>query len=330
MSHMSKTEMEDMISGYIDGELSQRQLTEVKRLIRHDEVFAEQFRRLERQKELLGALPVEHAPAEMLDEIKLHLDKKHSASHYEAVADESAGARHLMFSRTLTAAAMFLLIGVLGFVIFNILFSVEVSEESGSVASKILQGPGQIQLELQPSEMLEMVAVGARRSLPISAALEIKTIDSIGVNTFIEKAIYNTGLLDQTIPRRQSGESSYRISCSGERLALLFEELGGVWAKSNDTTMTVYGATSESDIVINNILLDQVASVFEHDKSDDYMEFAKEISVLNSAGGSIVGNELLVPVKPVLTSGRARVTAFASSDAEEAENVSLTIIVTGL
>ena len=101
MSHMNKSDMEDLISGYIDGELSQRQVTEVKRLIRHDEGFAEEYRRLERQKELLGALGVEHAPAEMLEEIKRHLAKRHSAAHYGAIADESAGARHLLLSAAL-------------------------------------------------------------------------------------------------------------------------------------------------------------------------------------------------------------------------------------
>jgi len=330
MSHMSKSDMEYLISGYIDGELSQRQLTEVKRLIRHDEAFTEEYRRLERQKELLGALGVEHAPAEMLEEIKHHLAKKHSASHYGAIADESAGARHLLFRRTLTAAAMLLLIGILAVVIFNIIFPVSVSEESSSVAGKTLQGPGQIRLETRSSETVEAAAALARRSLPIDAALEIKTSDSIGVNTFIEKAIYNTGLLDQTIPRRQSNSSSYRISCPGERLAVLFEELGGVWSKSRSSTLTVYGQAGESDIVINNILPAQVASVYEHDKSDNYIEFAKDISKLNSAERSLAGNEQLAPVKPVLTSGRARVTASAGSVTEGPGNVTLTIIVTGL
>ncbi len=330
MSHMNKSDMEDLISGYIDGELSQRQVTEVKRLIRHDEGFAEEYRRLERQKELLGALSVEHAPAETLEEIKRHLAKRHSAAHYGAIADESAGARHLLFKRSLTAAAMLLLVGILAVVIFNILFPVGVPEESSSVASKTLQGPGQIPLDIRSSEALEVIAVGVRTSLPINAALEIKTYDSIGVNTFIEKAIYNTGLLDQTIPRRQSGVSSYRISCRRERLAVLFEELGGVWPKSQSTTLTVYGQAAESDIVINNILAAQVASVFEHDKSDDYIEFAKGIAKLNAADRSLAGNEELAPVKPVLTSGRARVTVSAGSGTERPGDVSLTIIVTGL
>ena len=330
MSHMNKSDVEDLISGYIDGELSQRQFTEVKRLIRHDEEFAEEYRRLKRQKELLGALPVEHAPAEMLGEIKRHLAKKHSAAHYGAIADKSAGARHLLFKRSLTAAAMLLLVGILAVVIFNILFPVGVSEESSSVASKTLHEPGPVRLETQSSEAVEVAAAGVRRSLPINAALEIKTYDSIGVNTFIEKAIYNTGLLDQTIPRRQAGVSSYLITCRRERLAVLFEELGGVWPKSQSTTLTVYGQAAESDIVINNILAAQVASVFEHDKSDDYIEFAKDISKLNAADRSLAGNEELAPVKPVLTSGRARVTVSAGSGTEGPRDVTLTIIVTGL
>lgn len=329
MTHMNKSDMEDLISGYIDGELSQRQITEVKRLIQHDGVFAEEYRRLKRQKELLGALGVEHAPAETLEGIKDYLERKHSAPHYGAIADESAGARHLLLKRTITAAAMLLLVGILGIVISNIILPFSESEESISVANKILQKPGQIPLDIRSSETAEVATVVARTSLPVNAALEIKTTDSVGVNTFIEKAIYNTGLLDQTIPRRQGSSSSFHISCSGERLAVLFEELGGIWPKSQSTTMTVYGKAGDSDIVINNVLPDQVASVYEHDKTDDYIEFAKDIARLNSAGGSLAGREQLAPVKPMLTSGRARVTSEDSGTKGQGD-VTLTIIVTGL
>ena len=117
----SKPEIDELLSGYIDEELSQRQRTEVKRLIQHDDELSQRLNELKRQKQLLGSLPVASAPEGLLDDVKATLERQSILDNASASREESAGVRHLMFRRVLTAAAMFLVpIGILAWVVLNI------------------------------------------------------------------------------------------------------------------------------------------------------------------------------------------------------------------
>jgi len=58
MNEHPKTEIEELFSASLDGELTQRQETELKRLLQNDPQMVEQLAALRRQRELLCALPV--------------------------------------------------------------------------------------------------------------------------------------------------------------------------------------------------------------------------------------------------------------------------------
>jgi anti-sigma factor RsiW len=75
MTQIERPEIEELLSSYIDGELSERQCNEVKRLLDHDPQVAEMLSHMQRQKELLNALEVETAPETMLDDIKATLER---------------------------------------------------------------------------------------------------------------------------------------------------------------------------------------------------------------------------------------------------------------
>ena len=68
MTQMNKSEINELLSAYIDDELVERQQNEVKRLIQNDERVAEQLMHLRKQKELLAALPIVSAPKKMIAE----------------------------------------------------------------------------------------------------------------------------------------------------------------------------------------------------------------------------------------------------------------------
>ena len=62
MAHMNKSDIEELISGYLDDRLSKRQHTEVERLLQHDTIFAQKLARIEKQRELLKSMPKVAAP----------------------------------------------------------------------------------------------------------------------------------------------------------------------------------------------------------------------------------------------------------------------------
>ena len=70
-----KTNINELLSGYIDGELDERQTTEVQRLIAHDPKVAERLREMQQYSTLIGSLPIAEAPAEMLEDIKTRLER---------------------------------------------------------------------------------------------------------------------------------------------------------------------------------------------------------------------------------------------------------------
>ena len=57
MNEHERKNLEEMLSGYIDGELSERQCNEVKRLISHNEQAAAMLNEMQKYKALMGSLP---------------------------------------------------------------------------------------------------------------------------------------------------------------------------------------------------------------------------------------------------------------------------------
>ena len=68
--------IEELLNGFIDGELTARQQTEVQRLISHDRQIAQRLRQLEKCKILVGSLPHVDAPAETFAQVKASLGAK--------------------------------------------------------------------------------------------------------------------------------------------------------------------------------------------------------------------------------------------------------------
>ena len=118
--------IEELLNSFVDGELSQRQETEVKRLIKHDPEAARVLDEIQMCRSLLTSLPNESAPDGTLDEIKTTLERRTLLDAQSKTYDERAGAKHLFMRKALSYAAMFILVGILAGVIYNIISTEEV------------------------------------------------------------------------------------------------------------------------------------------------------------------------------------------------------------
>ncbi|HEG43853.1 MAG TPA: hypothetical protein ENH94_07390, partial [Phycisphaerales bacterium] len=201
MSEKSKLEIDELLSGYIDGELSQRQRTEVKRLIQHDSELSQRLNQLKRQKQLLGALPIVPAPEGLLDDVKVALERKSILNERPAYHDDSAGVRHLMFRKFLTAAAMFLVpIGILAWVVLNIVMPLDSDGDKPFFVKPTLPAIFAPKPEVRDVSQPGHLAVA--QLPPFESHLDLTSDQAIALNNFIEKTVYNNGLRDSTIPRR--------------------------------------------------------------------------------------------------------------------------------
>jgi len=337
MSEIHK-DIDELLSCYIDGELSERGRTEIKRLIRHDKSIAGRLGRLRKQKQLLNCLPVAPAPEGLLEDIKASLKPKPILKRYLSDAEESAGARHLLFRRVLTAAAIFILVGVLAGVVFNVIMP-----DAGSHEPVAIQPADSSQDAGGAKEaVVESTAVEGGMtpdSYPFHAALELASYNSIAVNGFIAKAIYSNGLVDNTIPEREATLSTYHVNCTTAQIVALLADLEAVWEKCRQTSLTIYAEDRDSEIMINNITSAQAIAVFAQDKPDERTELAQNYADFNALirdqldGGDFAlsrDEEQFVPsipIKPDLTRPEQPV---RRDQPQTGTSVNLIITVTGL
>ena len=338
MTQFSKDELDQLISGYLDGQLPKRHHTEVDRLIRHDPEFLDEFIRIKKQKELLGAMPTASAPEGMFGNLKHLIDEKYSVGPITSQTAE--GSRHLRNRRYLSAAAMFVLIGVLAIILFNIIMplsprSTTIIDVANLPSPK---EPVETLAKIEKDDITDNILTGA---YPINASIKLVSSDVITVNGSVEKAIFNNDLLEYTVPGRYDNASTYQLTCSPEKVIAFLTDLQAVWNKCSDTRLIVHGKTVTSNVVIDDISPAEVAALYRHDPGGDHIRYAKQMAgfknivksmPLEGAFGSAQFDSAklareLPTVKPVLTTGANEPVDKQPSD--NSQNVILTITVTG-
>lgn len=210
-------DIEELLNSFIDGELTEREKTEVQRLISHDAQVAQRLRELQTGKMLVSSLPRAEAPARILEQIKSSLETETILGRRdwnEEHSDRRVGVRHLRVRKFLAAAAMVLLVAVLGGVIYTI-----VAPESHPISP--------------------VPAVAAVAAVAFDGRLELKTDALRTVYTFIDRAIEDNGLSDSISLENQGGKRVYSLTCSREDLNLLLADLADVWESCNSTTLFV-------------------------------------------------------------------------------------------
>lgn len=327
MSDTNDLDIEQLLSDFIDEELSERERTEVKRLVHHNEHLADQLRRLQRQKDLMASLPIDTAPVHIVDNVKSALERKLILDEYTHVADESAGIRHLLLRRTLSVAAMFILpVGILAWIVFNIIAPAPVPDRPIAVnipRKNIEEEFAEVQKDrIETAE--KAVAKNTVAEYLFDSTLQFSSANSIDINNFIKKAVYDNDLIDCTIPKRpasQLGKSEYHITCDIAGIAVLLDDLAALWDKCDTVSFDLAGDAVPGGITIQNATHQQVAAIFEGTgSSDDRVEKARYFSSLNALNPNLptlaksdltdtgAGTPLTVPIEPIMTSSNQTTT----------------------
>jgi len=240
MSQREKPDIEELLNSFIDGELTERERTEVQRLITHDEQVAKRLRELQKTQMLVGSLPRAEAPAQIMNGIKASLER-------EKVSDEPvwsverfekrAGARHLLARKVLAAAAMIGLVAIFGGVIYTI-----VAPDADYRAG------------------MPTVAFSGRVELKTNALME--------VNAFINRAIEDNGLSDCVSLESRGNRRVYSITCSREDLNLLLADLANIWERFDSSTLFVEAKSPGKQVVVNGVSAEQISKLITIPKPD--------------------------------------------------------------
>ena len=105
--------IDELLNSLIDGELTARQETEVRRLIDNDPQIAQRLQQLQKCRMLMSSLPAVEAPAQISDHIKVMLEARAQRDEQTPIQKDRAGTRNLLPQRILAVAAMIGLVVVL-------------------------------------------------------------------------------------------------------------------------------------------------------------------------------------------------------------------------
>jgi hypothetical protein len=310
--------IERLLNGYIDGELTVRQKTEVKRLLANDSQVAARLRQLEKCRILISALPVAEAPSEMAEDIMARLARRSLLGEEPAVIDERAGTRDLFLRKFLTAAAMIALMAVLAIVVYTIVAPPPVPHGPSTADDK---------------RTTEVIQPPQTVLAKFNGRLELKTAAFKEMDAFIDRAVAENGFVECTGIERLAERTTYVLTCGHSGLNRLLERLEKNWARLDSATLFVETDLFGRPVVVDAVTTDQIAEVTTQTTSQDTVRVAKDLALLNSLTEQLRAGAVLVPSdtmpdlirveRPVITGGRTIEKATVDQP-----NVELAIVLT--
>ncbi len=281
MNEEHKIDADELISLYLDGQATQRQKTELKRLMVHDAALLDRFKALKRQTAVLNALPVETAPAGLLDEIRSEMERKMILNNFADNTKISAATTHLFARRLMASAAMVLLpLGLLALVVFQI-----VKRPSGGLVD--YEPIGGFAAQGDPSAGTDTASVGLVDELPFNGVLVLKTDEYSSVNTTVKQAIDKQGLMAQAFPERTVNVTRFYITAPPKKVAGLMDSLAAVRSQCRGVALQVPGPEDGAMTEIVDPQAKQIAALLFEDSPQLYRRLATRYAEANQKGDSV-------------------------------------------
>ena len=274
MNEESKIEIEELLSALVDDEATERQKNEFIRLVRHDPSIAEQFAAMERQKHILAALPVDSAPESLVEDVRSALERRQILGETSGQTTVT-GTAHLFMRRVLTTAAMLLLpVGLLSYVVYEIIKPPSAGPISYEVADNIPTSGG-------PTEVGAPSAPVAAAQLPFDGTLTFRTEQFMAVSNYAEKVIFDQGLISFTVPHRTEDATMYQVTAPPEKITVLVDALKSVWPHCQQVGLSVVDKISNDSVDIPNVQTEQVKTLALEDSRDMMNRLAEQYASAN-------------------------------------------------
>lgn len=333
--------IDELLTAFIDGELSTRQRVEMQRMISHDEQLAIRLRQLQNCKTLVGSLPREDAPDDMAERVLASLERKTLLGHQAEISSHSQGRRHLLMRKFATAAAMIILMAAFAAVVYTIIAPDGSVNRTADIVDN-WQQPAVVAEVEKPEPIVE--AAVAEPSVEINTdenifygSLKLKTASADAVNAVIQKAIENSGLVKTAKPVvSQQVNGKYAVSGSRIAVSRLLEDLENIWNRLDSATLFVNLNEASDQMVVKEIAIGQIMEIVNCAELNGRAKLARDFSILNNIAASLPGREMLAMVdnqsgelisipRPVLTSAKGKAVLVPQENSAENQQVNLTI-----
>ncbi len=177
----AKRDREELLSSFVDGELSERQAEEVERLAEQDQAVCQRINELKNLKGLLAALPRFEAPPGLDDALKAQLARHANFDHENAAPVNAPRRRYAVLGRIRAVAAIVVIVIALS----ALIHSTWKPSDQGL--------PPAVPLEVSP-----MVPAGLADSGGLVARLELDVAFFSRVDSIMNMAIEYIGLSPYT------------------------------------------------------------------------------------------------------------------------------------
>ena len=285
-----KEKIKEMISSYIDNELSERQHTEIKRLIDHDAELQEYYTRLIKGRTLIASLPQESAPESITKFVISKIERDMILDEHSRGFGESVGKKQLYLRKLIAVAAMIAMMAVLGFVVYQIV------------------GPS--------TNTPQMMAMNESRSAVLKSAatdevvtynLNMKASNMADSMKIMNELISHNLLESSTIIKKDDNRSEYKIACTGTQAENLIRELGTNWDKFQSPSLVIV-RPGNNPVSMENISVPRILAM---------------LGVNASQGTFSEYDAISEPVKPRIVSTEDR----SIADKEQTQEIILTITI---
>jgi hypothetical protein len=321
--------IDELLNSFLDGELPVRQQTEVQRLVARDPEVSQRLRQLQNCKTLISALPRAQAPAEMIEQIRLRVERKTLLEEPSASGVRSAGARRLMARRLLAAAAMIALVGLLAAVVYQIVAPIPGGSMSRPVAD--LGGPSGV--GGVPAATLAVADAG------LAGRLEIRTATVAQADAILKRAFEESGSSGLVRSESVADAHSYRLVGSRQAVNRLVASLGDAWRSFDAVTLSVEGpGHAASPVTVETLTPAQVIDIVAQGTTQASLEVARSYAAANAMTANMPGREVLAslghgsdadltPALPNVWLTRRETAATTPATPQGEPNVTLTIVL---
>jgi len=331
--------IDELLNSFIDGELGPREQTEVQRLVANDTAIADRLRQLQKCRLIISALPFDEVPVEITHDIKATLERKTLLSATHSDFEQRRGQLHLFMRKFAAAAAMFLLVAILGAVVYMIVSPGDAGHKKVAIekwrrpVDKIVEQKSEVEKAadntstVSPQMLLEKPVA---KTDDFTGRVELKVRDVAAADAFIHRAFEDNGLTPQSLPVG-TNHKTYSINCSEQTLKALLGQLKGIWHRFDSTRLLI-----DEDTVVNDVTAEQIYNIAEQGSLLEQITAAKNFAAINTMNQKLPGKEVITAMgdkqdeltnipKPVLASKEKAKEAAAD---ENAKRIHLTIIIT--
>ena len=292
MNESHRIEIEELLNDLVDDQATDRQETEFKRLAKHDPAIVDQLEAMRRQKQLLNALPIASAPASLAEEVRSALERKLILGDFSDDKQTIAGTSHLFIRRMLTTAAMLLLpIGLLSFVVYEIM-------RPASVGPAVYISTDDT-LAQEDQDILVAAAPAFDRELPFNGILTFRTDRQTAVSNYVEKKLFDQGLINFTVPNRTADTATYQITASPVQIVEMVESLNNLWPYCQSVMLSIVDGSVSRTIEIPYVQAGQIASLANEDDRETLNRLAGQYATANENKKTLFAQEEIFELQDI-------------------------------